>query len=54
MKLTFERLEYQEEAVKSVIDTLSGFDETANELELEPEILDDYVKKTLLEKNRNI
>ena len=52
MKLTFERLEYQEEAVKSVIDTLSGFDETANELELEPEILDDYVKKTLLEKKQ--
>lgn len=52
MKLTFERLEYQEEAVKSVIDTLSGFDETANELELEPEVLDDYVKKTLLEKKQ--
>ncbi|HEM3683288.1 TPA: DEAD/DEAH box helicase family protein [Streptococcus suis] len=52
MKLTFERLEYQEEAVKSVIDTLSGFDETANELELEPEVLDGYVKKTLLEKKQ--
>lgn len=52
MKLTFERLDYQEEAVKSVIDTLSGFDETANELELEPDVLDEYVKRTLLEKNQ--
>ena len=52
MKLTFERLDYQEEAVKSVINTLSGFDEVANELELEPDVLDENVKKTLLEQNQ--
>lgn len=49
MKITYEKLPYQQEAVKSVIDTLSDHNDIGNELILDPDILDQSVKQTLLE-----
>ncbi|MBD5316567.1 MAG: DEAD/DEAH box helicase family protein [Bacteroides sp.] len=48
MKLNYEKLPYQEEAVKAVVDTLSGHDELSNKMVLEPEQLDESVQETLL------
>ena len=49
MKITYEKLPYQQEAVKSVIDTLSDHNDIGNELILNLDILDQSVKQTLLE-----
>lgn len=48
MKINYEKLDYQENAVKAVINTLSNHDETTNTLVLAPNYLDNSVRKTLL------
>lgn len=48
MILNYEKLPYQHLAVKAVIDTLSGHDEIINKMVLEPDVLDESVRKTLL------
>ncbi|WP_407350094.1 DEAD/DEAH box helicase family protein [Lactococcus garvieae] len=52
MKLTYEKLPYQEEAVKAVIDTLSGYDDTANSIDFDN--LDDNVRVTLAENRQSL
>ncbi|GFP11504.1 restriction endonuclease [Lactobacillus helveticus] len=49
MKINYEKLPYQQEAVKAVIDTLSDHNDVGNKMILDPEILDDSVKQTLLD-----
>lgn len=48
MRINYEKLEYQEKAVKAVIDTLSGYDSTSNNIITDSESLDESVKETLL------
>ncbi|SUN23015.1 hypothetical protein [Staphylococcus saprophyticus] len=52
MELSYEKLPYQEKAVKSVIDTLTGYDETATTIETDPYMLDENVKVTLSKNNQ--
>lgn len=52
MKLSYEKLDYQDAAVAAVIDTLSGHDDLINVIEIDPEILDDSVRVTLSETNQ--
>ena len=49
MKINYEKLPYQQEAVKAVVDTLSDHNDVGNKMILDPEILDDSVKQTLLD-----
>ncbi|AYF92384.1 DEAD/DEAH box helicase family protein [Apilactobacillus bombintestini] len=51
MQINYEKLNYQEKAVKAVINTLSGYDNTLNEIITDPVLLDSSVKKTLLNVN---
>ncbi|GAA5498895.1 DEAD/DEAH box helicase family protein [Lactiplantibacillus plajomi] len=51
MQINYEKLGYQKKAVESVIDTLSGHDSTMDKIIVDPEILDESVKKTLLANN---
>ncbi len=48
MKINYEKLDYQENAVKAVINTLSNHDETATKLILNSDYLDNSVRETLL------
>ncbi|MEK3575482.1 DEAD/DEAH box helicase family protein [Lactobacillus crispatus] len=49
MILNYEKLPYQHKAVKAVVDTLSDHDDMANEMVLEPELLDESVQAALLD-----
>jgi len=53
MTLTYEKLDYQEDALSSVIDTLSGHDDTMNAIELDFDSLVDSVKVTLSANNQS-
>lgn len=52
MRINYEKLPYQHEAVKSVVDTLSGHNDLATKMVLEPEQLDESVQETLLNNNQ--
>lgn len=52
MRINYEKLPYQHEAVKAVVDTLSDHDDMANEMLLEPELLDESVQATLLDNDQ--
>ena len=52
MRINYEKLSYQHEAVKAVVDTLSGHDDLATKMVLEPEQLDESVQETLLDNNQ--
>ena len=52
MKLNYEKLPYQREAVKSVVDTLSGHDDLATKMVIQPDLLDEAVQTTLLNNNQ--
>lgn len=52
MELSYEKLSYQTDAVNSVIDTLSGHDEIAREIVLDPDSLDEAVRVTLSNSNK--
>ena len=48
LKLNYEKLPYQQKAVKAVVNTLSGHNELSNNMVLDPEQLDESVRETLL------
>lgn len=48
MILNYEKLSYQDDAVKAVTDTLSGHDDLNNKMVLEPNMLAESVRTTLL------
>ncbi len=51
LKLNYEKLPYQQKAVKAVVNTLSGHNDLTNKMVLEPEQLDESVQETLLNNN---
>ncbi len=52
MQINYEKLPYQERAVESVINTLSGHDNTMHRLVLDADTLDSSVRHTLQENNQ--